>query len=351
LTTPVFAWTAIYGFRRYGATLMKWAPPMVIGATFYMVAYYLVFYVVLDQGLEFLAGQSSVPIFAVFIFTTILTTRRAAELSGEKRLPKLTALAYLGLVVATFLYLFIIPRLWFAAWMTDVGRILIRLILHPLFFELANFAVRSLVRSVDIKAEPRRLFNLLLPGIVFNALYGRFLVAASSSTTVTIILALLLSGLEVFLRVSVGARDRLLFRITHSKEETHSRFSTVQSVRLRADLVAVEQVVENASIVAATALTYIFDLSVDGSRVTLERAVTDCSLQLGIEFLTDFFVTLTEIRWAGVPILIAWQTRFARGEFVRHHAFFFTLACIALLYTVTSFISDALGWVSFRPHD
>jgi hypothetical protein len=218
LMFPVIAWTAIYGFRRYGATLMAWAPSMFFGMIAYFVAYFLVFYRVFGQGFEVVTGQSSVIVFVTFVFTTAWTSKRAGLLSGEKRLPKLTSIAFIGLVLATFLYFFIIPRLWFADWMTDTGRVLIRLILHPLFFELANFAVRTLVRSVDIKAEPRRLFNLLLPGVVLNALYGRFLVAASSSTTVTIILALLLSGLEVFLRVSVGARDRLLYRITHSKE-------------------------------------------------------------------------------------------------------------------------------------
>jgi hypothetical protein len=249
----------------------------------------------------------------VFVVLTVVPvfyfiSRPAERMTGIPRLALRTVKAQGVIIACVVIYGLLVPRLWFAPWMTDAGRIGVRLIVHPMLFETANFFLRSLARSEDFGGDPSRVLFLVLPGVFFNGIYGRFLVAASSSTAITVILAVALSAMEIGLRISVSARDHLLHRLIHGKSSAKRVFSTVQARRLRADLVSIEEAVEVASITIAAPLTVLFDVSVSGAGAsTPARAATDAALQLAIEAVTDLIVTVSEERGRGrgsVPVLL-----------------------------------------------
>jgi hypothetical protein len=207
-------WTAVFGLRRTGAFVLRWLPPFLFVHAIIYAANVEINYRWLRKRFVVLEGQINIVSVVAFPVMTYLSTRLVNRLIIKKNGTAIRAvMAYMFLLVIAFVYLWIVPRLWFAPGMTNAGRIAIRLLLHPFFFETGNFIVRVFVRGRDFSADPSRLVYLVMPGTVLSGLYGRFLVATSSSTAITIGLAVALSVVEVSLRLSVGARDRWFYKI------------------------------------------------------------------------------------------------------------------------------------------
>jgi hypothetical protein len=309
LASPALVWAAVLGWRRYGHVPAVWFPAFGLGLPLCLVAISIVVTRVLRID-DTLIGNFAPGVFVVLLIVPVfyLTSRPAERITGIPRLALRLVKAQGMMIVCVVAYGMIVPRLWFAPWMTDAGRIGIRLVLHPLLFETANFFTRSLARSEDFGGDPSRVLFLVLPGVFFNGIYGRFLVGASSSTAITVILAIALSATEIGLRISVSARDHLLHRLIHGKSSAKRVFSTVQARRLRADLVSIEEAIEVAAIVATAPLTVLFDVSVTGAGAsTPARAATDAVIQIAIEAVTDLIVTVSEERGKGrgsVPVLL-----------------------------------------------
>jgi hypothetical protein len=213
IASVLLVWAGVLGSRRTGGIALRWAPVIVFTHGLLYTVNFEIMYRWLQEKYVLLDGQVAIISFLMFPLVTYLGSRaverRVAAGSGIARR---TVAAYMGLLAIAFGYFWIVPRLWFARSMTDGGRIAIRLVLHPLFFETANFFVRAHVRGTDFAANPSRVVYISVPGTVLAGLYGRFLVATSSSTAITLGLAAALSVIEVTLRLSVGARDRWAYK-------------------------------------------------------------------------------------------------------------------------------------------
>eukprot|EP00163_Fabomonas_tropica_P004624 TRINITY_DN1406_c0_g1_i4.p1 TRINITY_DN1406_c0_g1~~TRINITY_DN1406_c0_g1_i4.p1 ORF type:complete len:582 (-),score=114.14 TRINITY_DN1406_c0_g1_i4:111-1856(-) len=250
-----------------------------------------------------------------------------------------------AIFVVVVVYFYIIPELWFST-SSDLMRVALRIFVHPLLFETAGYITRASVRNLRGN-HPSTTYVILIYVMAFNALYGRFLVSASSSSMWTVITAAILSAEEIFLRLSVGARDKLLYGLRHTPEEVRARFHTIRSVRLRADLLYVDVYMENTAIIMSSFTVWIF--SVGG--ITLERALQDMALQLALEFFTDLFVLYIESRQMNIPVYEAWQTRNWVHEkpFFRRLYFFLPLTFIlaaSFSYFITAYFDPLVGFVS-----
>ena len=215
-------------------------------------------------------------------------------------------------------YSFALPFAW-EAMNQDWQRALFRLIVHPLIFELAMFLVRMGMRHMP-EAHPSFQYILVIYFQMLSSLYGRMLVSSTESASWTVIMSVVLSVQEVALRLSVGWRDRTLYRWVVAKRRRRNEvvrvadereeliFRTPRSLRLRGELVTQDQIFEGVGIIAATAALILFPTTVSSTQLTPERVATSFAIQWTIEYITDLLVMLIEVL-LGVPVLAAWKHR------------------------------------------
>lgn len=156
---------------------------------------------------------------------------------------KTLAVQLLTLGSVLFLYAETVPR-FFLKTDSEVMKAVLRLVLHPLLFEVANSTTRLAVVTYPAELR-RRLVVFLLTPYFMNALLGRFLVASMQTIEGTLIVSSGLVLMEMGLRGSAvrDARDTARPRLSsHSCPCLLSRqcatnsshgSSTANSVRTR----------------------------------------------------------------------------------------------------------------------
>ena len=233
---------------------------------------------------------------------------------GEDYVRKLALPQLLGVVIYAS-YTLLLPHVW-AAMSSDWHRAAFRLVIHPLVFELSMIAVRMGGRTMRL-VDPRVFSFLLLNFQLANALFGRFLVAATEHQASTVIISILLALQETTLRLSVGGRDRFLFRLwkgSHLDDaELAVRFQTPRALRMRGELVAQDQIVESTGIIISSLSILFFNVQINGQNLSTGRILAGLAVQLVIAYATDLAIMCLELR-ARVPIFGIWRHRGLGGR-------------------------------------
>jgi hypothetical protein len=179
--------------------------------------------------------------------------------------------------------------------------------------------------------------SMTLYFLVASSIYGRFLTIANESSTTTLIVSVILAAEEILLRVTVGGRDKLVYRVFHPSDSVARIFATPRAHRLRTDIVALDVMLEYASIMTAAVAMSALGITIGGSGAfNAQRVLVDVAFQLAIEFATDFCVVFMEESALGVPVIDGWRTRF-RGNKRKYWGtllYFWTIASAFIIVTL-----------------
>ena len=229
LVPPLTILGALFGFRE----LRRFAWPyffliLAMGA-FQFTMDVLTFYGQLGVGWRALQQP---PLFAMYIAHTKLTCKSLCHHTGRQDISTQLTSAIGWFVVVSFLYFRALPPLWFAS--DTTGRILIRLFGHTLAMELIISANRMCVRQL-LQFPPQVLYCVTSAPMLLAALYGRFLVTAAGSAMLTLLVSVLVSAMEIALRLTVTSRDRLYARTWAWIKATQSHFTAAGTTTRAAD--------------------------------------------------------------------------------------------------------------------
>jgi hypothetical protein len=257
-----------------------------------------------DSLTSVIVALTSVVFALVQLWFVLGAIQKSIGWSGIR--PRLLAGIFMWALVNS-LYFVVLPPIWLAA-RHDWERVLIRLLVHPILWELNFSSARML--SLAMPTSSATAYTLSAFTLSAASLWGRFLVSSMESSVTTMFLAVGLGVEEIAMRASIRWRDRQVRKISRGKSPTLELFARPRTGRLYADLAAADIILENSSIITSAALLGLY-LSPNGpleGQLSVSRIAIDCCVQILIEFGTDFFT----IRWEvnhGVPVLEAWKAR------------------------------------------
>eukprot|EP00163_Fabomonas_tropica_P008860 TRINITY_DN18627_c0_g1_i1.p1 TRINITY_DN18627_c0_g1~~TRINITY_DN18627_c0_g1_i1.p1 ORF type:complete len:545 (+),score=125.09 TRINITY_DN18627_c0_g1_i1:136-1770(+) len=338
----------MFGFTNTKPLLKYWVPTVSI---LMIGSWAAIFLLEIGPGLD-LDKMKTVPAFLI----TALSCFVVAHFMHKKYQVEWIRLRFMigtmTVLIVAVVYFFILPPIWLSA-DSDQLRFVIRIVLHPLIFEVAGFSTRWVLRSMTGN-HPGSSYILMVLLLTFSGIYGRFLVAAMTSTTWTLITAVVLSAEEIFLRLSVGTRDRWISRLFKGSESTAFRFDTIRAVRLRSDLLYMDIILENMSIIISGVTLFVFKNNITsqvGAQVDTEtsRFVRDVAIQLALELVTDSIVLMLEAKRFNVPVVEAWRTRLNWLHGWRRHFAFVVplgfLVAIAYSYMLSAYFDPRVGFL------
>ena len=295
--------SVIIAVRLFGQRLM----PFVASA---FIPYVLLTAAVLATVYALNVSALSGPAMVALYFPVWLTLGWVAQRKTDEHVLRKLSWPQLVGIILYGVYAFILPVVW-RSMTNDLQRAAFRLFVHPILFEASMALVRFHARTMSV-GHPRALYLLVSYLQMISALYGRFLVSATASSATTIIIAVLLAVQESALRLSVGARDRLLYRLwygrTMTADQVRARFHTPRALRLRGELICSDQIAENTGIIVSMVGMLLFGVNIGATRLSNERIVVDTVIQYAIEYGTDVIVMAVEIS-LGVPLIASWKSR------------------------------------------
>lgn len=295
-------------------------------------------------------SASSFTLFISFPVVCYWITKRWEVEMQLPRLSRRTSVALSVFVVNVVVYFFVLPRLWYRKGVTTLDRVIIRVVLHPILFEIANLTLRVYVRNTDFGPRGNTSMSPLFvtPVLVLSSQYGRFLIAAASRYYETIILALVVGAIECSLRLSSGKRDWILYRIFKGREAADAILNDPPKRAFRARLVALDAIVECNSIITGSVVQYVFQYaSTEGEGVSFGRLLANIFGQLAIEAVVSTTIAILEEREAKVPVRKEWYER--GGGNTRVYFWGHGLMCVNLFfYFVTSLTAPGGSYETAR---
>jgi hypothetical protein len=174
---------------------------------------------------EFIAAQLLVWTIGFIIVGGVWLSRETCD----KRVRVMIPATFVLYLVVVAIYYFFVPSIFSGAG-SEMSRAAIRILLHPVLFEVATLYGRHTVRqlSADVPS-PDALWTMVLPIMSLNSLFGRLLMFTMSTLEWTIVTTVLLAALEISMRLTTARRDRLVFRgydsmiATSERDEEHRR--------------------------------------------------------------------------------------------------------------------------------
>ncbi len=306
-------WCAVLGASVAGR-LLFWVP---LAIWISWSVYYLIY--LIDSQIGFwlqanLVGGYNVPLFLSYPLFVFFITKPVERLAGSPGLAKKSTIAQAIILITAIVYYFFLPRFFFYKKMTDFGRSLIRVLLHPVFFEFTLFMVRSWARAASVSwpkdfEAKRRTGFLVVPIMIVASLYGRFLITAAGNTANMAVVSTLVAFLEVFLRLSAGRRDRLIARMIKGKAYADEMFKKRSGDSFRTDLILFDLVAEQCSILSMSVTVFLFQITSVAGGMSIERWITSLVVQVGIEFITTVLVILVERHFAKIDVVKGWRDR------------------------------------------
>ena len=240
-------------------------------------------------------------------------TRPVGVASKDDKFTRYVVAPNVFLTVACFLYGTLVYKVYFN--MSTVMRVVVRVTIHPLLVEIVSAALRySSPHYRGMRLS--RVNALLFPAQIGLAMFGRFLIVTMDSLVAQLIVSIILSAQELFMRLTIAHRDRVIVRIFKGKAHVQQVNSRGARYR-RAVSVCSEIIGENSSIVLAPLAYYLFyrwrilyNLGyVEGNAPVVETLLVGVAMQLVLELITDFLSLIMEIR-LGLPMRAAWDHRF-----------------------------------------
>ncbi len=251
--------------------------------------------------------------------------------------------AYLIILGTAAAYFFIVPRLWFREGATIVDHALIRVVMHPILFEASSLAVRIFSRGTDFgpHANEKMIPILVSSQLLMSSLYGRFLIASSSSFLITMAFSLVVGAIECALRLSSGKRDWLWFRLTKGKEYADSMLNDPPKLAFRARLVALDAIIEWYSIIIGSLTQFLFAAAGEDVKTSLRRLAASIFGQLAIEIVVIAVISVLEERYAQVPVRKEWWARGKRMPYFWGHFCLIFIFTLFIVVTLTDPQSDS----------
>ena len=267
----------------------------------------------------------------VFLINSIVTGFTVATAFGQKELRWAVPVPIVLVGVISYLFFQFFPLLWTST--SNTGRVLLRLVLQPLIFEVVFVFSRACARLYT-SAEPRRLVFVLLGAQMIYSMYGRFLLVTMGSTLVTVLATIGLALQELVLRLTVRQRDWVVYRLLrNSSERTKSILNSPSSRMLRSSVICSEIIIENLSIVLSTVIILANRLTlVENEELVVSSILLSGLFQLALEIIVDYICVHVELKAFQLPVLRVWRMR---------GAFFFT--AMLLVYTALLIIFFWIG--------
>ena len=276
----------------------------------FLVAYWVaLFQLYFERKVFIRAPLAIVPNVVLFIAHNIFIGFEIARLQKAKVYRWAFPTPQIVLVVLAFVYFTVLPPIWVSV--SPVMRAVLRLVVHPIVFEIAMIVGRICIRKYPSIRNERVLFPVISIQLL-NSLYGRFLLVTMGSLTATIITTILLSAQELLFRFTVPHRDYLIYRMLRKAvPDIREILRTERSVQVRSRLILAEIFLENASIFISVAF-------IAFGTITLERSedldaiglVVSTLVQLASEISVDYICVHVELLYFRLPIISVWRERY-----------------------------------------
>jgi hypothetical protein len=220
----VLFWLYIYkivGWERAKSSLYYIAIPM--------MGYTLAIWPALE-GIEprwnlWVHGQIWFGFLPMFAYVAVLGTQIHYYYKVEKFLWMYSVPLFITTVVWIVYYQAILPFYQHSR-TSYLTRLLLRVIVHPLMFKGGEGISRAFLKNAaERQSNKQVLYRILYPLQVAEALFGRYMVFTAGRPLEAVGMMVLTSLFEIASRSSQVVRDRLLYRILHTKEETDKYFT------------------------------------------------------------------------------------------------------------------------------
>ena len=298
----------------------------------FLVAYWVaLFQLYFERKVFIRAPLAIVPNVVLFIAHNIFIGFEIARLQKAKVYRWAFPTPQIVLVVLAFVYFTVLPPIWVSV--SPVMRAVLRLVVHPIVFEIAMIVGRICIRKYPSIRNERVLFPVISIQLL-NSLYGRFLLVTMGSTLVTVLATIGLALQELVLRLTVRQRDWVVYRLLrNSSERTKSILNSPSSRMLRSSVICSEIIIENLSIVLSTVIILANRLTlVENEELVVSSILLSGLFQLALEIIVDYICVHVELKAFQLPVLRVWRMR---------GAFFFT--AMLLVYTALLIIFFWIG--------
>jgi hypothetical protein len=242
----------------------------------------------------------------------------------------------LAVCVVAAVYYFLVPWLWVRT--SDIGKILLRTVLHPVLIEVQLLLGRALARSDwgdDGRVDGSSSLVLAIPMTIMSAM-GRLLVAGASSIVSIIFLSVFSFVVEVASRATQGHREKMILKLWGKVTKTASDEGEEQQKRallVRGEAVFLDVVVDNLTLIAANVAVIIFNLTTTGRKMTAGFFLLSLTIQFVVQLLADITTIAVENKVMGIPV-------FEHGAFspTRKRPRTFLACFIAIIFCYMVFI-------------
>jgi len=192
----------------------------------------------------------------------------------------------------------------------------------PAFREFGYWIIRR--STQDLKGVQEEAdYMLLVPFLVMFAWVGRFLLTGMNSYTGMVLTVVLQAFQEMILRQTHHVRDKFIYGVRHTKEQTIAKFDNPQYKTFTAHVLMIEQYSEYIAILGASVVVILFypfrlwfDLGYESYEADLDLPLllSSTALQVVCELCVDMLCLYVE-RIQGIDVTKEWNNRF-KGYFV-----------------------------------
>lgn len=247
------------------------------------------------------------------------------------------AIAELLVVISALGYtLFLFP---IYANLDNTAKILWRLFLHPVWFEVFMILPQRLLAKKEIKTKKVYWrFLVVLHSLSHSVTIGRMLIMNISNTEASVILIVLTNLQEFIMRITTFERDYLMMWLISGKEKAKACYKSEELSIVHSCIVNAEMVFELAGIMISPCFMIFFAkdkylFNFNSYEMSYMYFIYNLLIQLACEIVTDMICIIYEVRYSKLPLIEVWKH-------IRHHKVILfsiyalsTMGVLGMIYT------------------